>query len=154
MNLCKKDDHGNIVTSKIHHFGMLAVLDQPKGFGDAFIDDAKADIIQRLPIRETVFNGYIVSKNDFNTSVYTFFKTEALPTRLAKGLVEEYKEYQEKKTTSLSINNLLSLLSTVLKMMRTILILTFLILLIWVKRIQRTATHQKKRGRISRFSRS
>lgn len=96
IELMQKDEHGNIVTSKIHHFGMLAVLDQPKGFGDAFIDDAKADIIQRLPIRETVFNGYIVSKNDFNTSVYTFFKTEALPTRLAKGLVEEYKEYQEK----------------------------------------------------------
>ncbi|MGM9986225.1 MAG: cell division protein FtsZ [Bacillaceae bacterium] len=98
ISLARQDENGNFVASKIHNFGMLAVLDQQKDFGDSFIDDAKVDISDNLPINGIVYNGYIVSKNDYNASVYTFFKTDALPARLAKGLVEEYKEYQEKNS--------------------------------------------------------
>src|SRR5690606_24828192 len=60
-------------------------------------DTAKAAVINELPINGTVFNGYIVDKNNRKASVYTFFKTDALPLRLSKGLVNEYQEYIERQ---------------------------------------------------------
>ncbi|EPD0733710.1 hypothetical protein ACR45P_004449, partial [Shigella flexneri] len=36
-------------------------------------------------------------QNDFSVTVYTFFKAEAFPKRLAKGLVEEYNEFKERQ---------------------------------------------------------
>lgn len=62
------------------------------------MDDAKVEVTNRLPINGTVFNGYLVSKNDFMGSVYTFYKTDALPSRLSKGLVEEYNEFKAKQS--------------------------------------------------------
>lgn len=62
------------------------------------MDDAKVEVSNNLPINGTVFNGYLVSKNDFLGSVYTFYKTDALPSRLSKGLVEEFNEFKVKQS--------------------------------------------------------
>ncbi|MFS1519634.1 cell division protein FtsZ [Bacillus sp. SCS-151] len=88
---------------KVHHVGLLAVLDQmviSKGtsnIGSSFVDDARVEISESLPLAGTVFPGYIEAKNDFNATVYTFYKTEGLPKRLAKGLVKEFEEFQEQQ---------------------------------------------------------
>ena len=76
---------------------VLKSLEQ-KNIDDSFMDDAKVEVTNKLPINGTVFNGYLVSKNDFMGSVYTFYKTDALPSRLSKGLVEEYNEFKEKQS--------------------------------------------------------
>ena len=62
------------------------------------MDDAKVEVSNNLPINGTVFNGYLISKNDFLGSVYTFYKTDALPSRLSKGLVEEFNEFKERQS--------------------------------------------------------
>lgn len=83
--------------SKVYHLGMLAVLDQSNSIGSAFIDDARVEIANKLPLKGTIFTGYLEEKNDYSVSVYTFFKTEALPERLAVGLVKEYEEFMNKQ---------------------------------------------------------
>lgn len=97
IELVKKNDDGELEASKVHHFGMLAILDEQKNIDDSFMDDAKVEVTNTLPINGTVFNGYLISKNDFMGSVYTFYKTDALPSRLSKGLVEEFNEFKEKQ---------------------------------------------------------
>ncbi|MDF9451366.1 cell division protein FtsZ [Bacillus toyonensis] len=98
IDLMKTNENGDLEASKVHHFGMLAILDEQKNIDDSFMDDAKVEVTNKLPINGTVFNGYLVSKNDFMGSVYTFYKTDALPSRLSKGLVEEYNEFKEKQS--------------------------------------------------------
>ncbi len=98
IDLMKKNDDGSVEASKVHHFGMLAILDEQKNINDSFMDDAKVEVSNNLPINGTVFNGYLVSKNDFLGSVYTFYKTDALPSRLSKGLVEEFNEFKERQS--------------------------------------------------------
>lgn len=94
----ERDIEGNVTHAPVHHLGLLVVIDQQiiKNVGTSFLDIAKDKITEVLPLKGTVFTGYVEGKNDYNVTVYTFFKTEALPTRLTKGLVEEYNEYQEK----------------------------------------------------------
>ncbi|MFD0769001.1 cell division protein FtsZ [Bacillus sp. CGMCC 1.60114] len=92
-----REEDGKKVVSKVHHVGLLAVLDPNQNLGSSFIDDAKDKVVETLPINGTVFSGYLELKNDYESSVYTFYKTEGLPARLAKGLVEEYKEFQDKQ---------------------------------------------------------
>jgi tubulin-like protein CetZ len=89
---------GDVTYSKVHHVGLLAVID-PKlaQLGSAFLDQAKDEITDALPLDGTVFSGYLEEKNKFNATVYTFFKAQALPTRLSKGLVKEFEEYKEKQ---------------------------------------------------------
>ncbi|MGG0731336.1 cell division protein FtsZ [Bacillus paramycoides] len=98
IDLMKKNNDGSVEASKVHHFGMLAILDEQKNINDSFMDDAKVEVSNNLPINGTVFNGYLVSKNDFLGSVYTFYKTDALPSRLSKGLVEEFNEFKERQS--------------------------------------------------------
>lgn len=83
--------------AKIHHIGILAIIDSKLKVGSSFIDDARDEIINKLPLNGTVFSGYIEEQNDFSVTVYTFFKAEAFPKRLAKGLVEEYNEFKERQ---------------------------------------------------------
>jgi len=92
-----RDSEGNI--SKVHHLGLLAILDQSNPIGSSFIDDARVEITNTLPLQGTVFTGYLEEKNDYSVSVYTFFKTEALPERLAVGLEKEYKEFMQKQNS-------------------------------------------------------
>lgn len=88
---------GKTVTKKVHHVGLLAVLDEKKNYGNgAFIEDAKEIAHEMLPINGVVFNGYIQEKNDFSVTVYTFYKADALPERLETGLVKEYEEFQQR----------------------------------------------------------
>lgn len=92
------DDNGKRISKKVHHVGMLAVLDGKNEFGHgAFIDDAVDNVTDTLPINGTVFSGYINSTNDFNATVYTFYKVEGLPERLEIGLVEEYQSFMDKQ---------------------------------------------------------
>lgn len=92
---------GQETYAKVHHVGMLAVLDKAlSNAGSAFLDEAKDEIVERLLLSGTVFTGYLEDRNDFQASVYTFYKAEALPTRLSKGLVEEYEEFMAKHKTA------------------------------------------------------
>ena len=91
-----RNDEGQM--QKVHHLGLLAVLDQANKVGSAFIDDARVEIATSLPLTGTVFTGYLEEKNDFSVSAYTFYKAEALPDRLAVGLEKEYKEFMEKQS--------------------------------------------------------
>jgi len=97
VELLEKQENGQLLAQKVHHVGLLAVLAPDKQISSSFMDTAKAAVINELPINGTVFNGYIVDKNNRKASVYTFFKTDALPLRLSKGLVNEYQEYIERQ---------------------------------------------------------
>lgn len=92
----QQDGSTAMVASKVYHLGMLAVLARDKAFSSNFIDNAKISISNELPMDGTVFSGYIQTNNDFQASVYTVYKTDALPRRLKQGLVEEYMEHQKK----------------------------------------------------------
>jgi hypothetical protein len=101
IELTKKLEDGSIVLSKVHHIGLLAVLDEKKSLGSSFIDDARIEIAENdsFSISGTVFTGYLEEKNDHSASVYTFYKTNGLPTRLSKGLVKEFEEFQQRQRT-------------------------------------------------------
>ncbi len=97
VELVEKQEDGQLIASKVHHLGLLAVIAPDKKIPSSFMDQSKKAVIDDLPLSGTVFNGYLEEKNNRKASVYTFFKTEGLPSRLVKGLVEEYKEYREKQ---------------------------------------------------------
>lgn len=97
VELMEKQDDGSYVASKVHHVGLLAVVAPDKKISSSFMDISKKSITEELPINGTVFNGYLVENNNRKGIVYTVFKTEALPNRLAKGLVEEYNEFLERQ---------------------------------------------------------
>ncbi|MFD2216573.1 cell division protein FtsZ [Metabacillus endolithicus] len=92
-------ENGDMVAAKVHHIGLLAVLDEKKSLGSSFIDDARVEITEKntFSLSGTVFTGYLEEKNDHSATVYTFYKTDGLPARLAKGLVKEYEEFQERQ---------------------------------------------------------
>lgn len=94
----KDEETGEVSYAKVHHVGLLAVID-PKlsSLGSAFLDQAKDEVTEKLPLDGTVFSGYLEEKNKFNCTVYTFFKTQALPSRLSKGLVKEFEEFKAKQ---------------------------------------------------------
>lgn len=83
--------------AKVHHIGLLAVLDQSNAVDSGFLDESRIEVVEKLPLQGSVFTGYLTEKNDYSSSVYTFFKTDALPERLAKGLVDEYTKYMDKQ---------------------------------------------------------
>jgi hypothetical protein len=99
IELVKSLDDGSTVLSKVHHVGLLAVLDKRKSFGSSFIDDARIEIAENssFSIDGTVFSGYLEEDNDDSVSVYTFFKTDGLPNRLSIGLVKEHEEFQKRQ---------------------------------------------------------
>lgn len=99
IELTKKAEDGSIYLSKVHHIGLMAVLDESKSLGSSFIDDARISIIEddAFSITGTVFSGYLEEKNNHQASVYTFFKTDGLPKRLSAGLVEEFQEFQDRQ---------------------------------------------------------
>lgn len=99
IELLRELEDGSKVLSKVHHIGLLAVLDEKKSLGSSFIDDARIEITenQSFSISGTVFTGYLEEKNDHSASVYTFYKTNGLPTRLSKGLVKEFEEFQQRQ---------------------------------------------------------
>jgi len=89
---------GTTKFAKVHHVGLFGVLDKKlENMGSAFLDEAKNELIEKLPLNGTVFSGYLQEKHDFKVTAYTFFKAEALPKRLAKGLVEEYEDFIQKQ---------------------------------------------------------
>jgi hypothetical protein len=93
----ERDEVGNVTYAKVHHVGMLAVIDKALDkTGSAFLDEAKNEIVEKLLLTGTVFTGYLEDRNDFKATVYTFYKAEALPSRLSKGLVKEYEEFMAK----------------------------------------------------------
>lgn len=94
----KVSDENGERYAKVHHVGLLGVLDKKVNeMGSAFLDEAKNELIDKLPLNGTVFSGYLQEKNDFKVTAYTFFKAEALPKRLATGLVNEYDEFMQKQ---------------------------------------------------------
>lgn len=96
LELVRTVDGGQEV-AKVHHVGLLAAIDTKKDYGNgAFIERAVEELHEMLPITGTVFNGYISEKNDDLVTVYSFYKADALPARLEKGLVEEYEEYMKR----------------------------------------------------------
>ncbi|RTR28116.1 cell division protein FtsZ [Robertmurraya yapensis] len=97
VQLVEKQENGELAASKVHHLGLLAVISPDKKIPSSFMDQSKKAVIEEIPLSGTVFNGYLEEKNNRKAIVYTFFKTEGLPSRLVKGLVEEYKEYREKQ---------------------------------------------------------
>jgi tubulin-like protein CetZ len=96
--LKETDAEGNTRFAKVHHVGLFGVLDKKlENMGSAFLDEAKNELIEKLPLNGTVFSGYLQEKHDFKVTAYTFFKVEALPKRLAKGLVKEYEDFIQKQ---------------------------------------------------------
>lgn len=96
--LQETDESGVTKFAKVHHVGLLGVLDKKlENMGSSFLDEAKNEIIEKLPLSGTVFSGYLQDKHDFRVSAYTFYKVEALPQRLAKGLVKEHEEFVQKQ---------------------------------------------------------
>jgi len=84
--------------AKIHHVGVLAILDNKADqISTSFLDDARDKIFKNFFLEGTIFTGYLIEKGNYNVTVYTLFKADALPTRLSTGLVEEYQQYQAKK---------------------------------------------------------
>lgn len=93
-------------STEIYHVGLMAVIDKNKAISSNFLDETKVKIAESdLYITGSVFTGYLQEKNDFEATVYTFYKSNGLPTRLAKGLVEEYHEYMEKKKSVKTVNS-------------------------------------------------
>ncbi|MED2816337.1 hypothetical protein ABEZ21_11310 [Brevibacillus porteri] len=96
--LQETDENGVTQFAKVHHVGLLGVLDKKlENMGSFFLDEAKNELIEKLPLSGTVFSGYLQDKHDFRVSAYTFYKVEALPQHLAKGLVKEYEEFVQKQ---------------------------------------------------------
>jgi hypothetical protein len=92
-----EEEDGSIVSKKVHHVGLLAILDEKKDVGNGgFLEDAQTYLHDVLPVNGTVFSGYLKEKNDYKASIYTFYKVDGLPARLEQGLVNEYNEYMEK----------------------------------------------------------
>lgn len=98
--IIEKED-GKKALANIHHIGLLAVLDEKKSVGSSFIDDARIEITESdsFSISGTVFTGYLEEKNQNDATVYIFYKTTGLPSRLAKGLVKEYQEYKQRQSS-------------------------------------------------------
>lgn len=95
----KEDD--KLFAKKIHHLGILAVLDGARDFdGGEYLDETISYLQAQAPINGTPFSGYVNAKNDFNISTYVFYKVEGLPERLEKGLVAEYEEFMEQHRKS------------------------------------------------------
>lgn len=90
VNLVNKDGE----VSKVHHVGLLGVIDKSKSFGNgAFLENAVDELHENLPISGTVFSGYVEENNNNKVTVYSFYKASVLPERLETGLVEEYEQY-------------------------------------------------------------
>ncbi len=98
IELVQTKEDGQKFLSNIHHLGLLAVLDEKSSVGSSFIDDARIQITESesFSISGTVFTGYLEEKNQSDATVYILYKTSGLPSRLAKGLVEEYQEYKKR----------------------------------------------------------
>lgn len=91
-------EQGEQIYTKVFHVGLLGVIPPDlKALGSSFIDDAKNEISERLPLQGTIFSGYLNENNNYKATLYTFYKADALPTRLSKGLVAEYNEFMEKQ---------------------------------------------------------
>lgn len=93
------EENDQIRSASIGHIGLLAVLDQEckSKIGSSFLDDARIKIMENseYALNGTVFSGYIDNvKNDRQSSIYTFYKTDGLPSRISMGLVNEYNEYK------------------------------------------------------------
>ncbi|MDQ0271204.1 cell division protein FtsZ [Cytobacillus purgationiresistens] len=99
IEIVQKNESGNIEYAKVHHLGLLAILDRNDGYGSSFIDDARVEIVDNPEFAMTgsIFSGYLEGKNDHSVSVYSLYKTSGLPERLSKGLVNEFEEYQQKQ---------------------------------------------------------
>lgn len=86
----------NDTVSKVHHVGLLAVVAEDDFGNGGFLETAVENLHQVLPIEGTVFPGYIKDGKTDVITVYSFYKADALPERLEKGLVAEYNEYIER----------------------------------------------------------
>lgn len=83
--------------AKVFHVGLLGIIPPDlKNIGSSFIDDAKDEISQRLPLQGTIFSGFLNEYNNYNATIYTFYKVDALPARLSTGLVKEYEDFKAK----------------------------------------------------------
>nr|WP_240420380.1 cell division protein FtsZ [Paenibacillus periandrae] len=92
------DEQGQNVFARVHHVGLLGIMPpELNKLGSSFIDNAKEEVSKKLPLQGTIFSGYLSENNNFNATVYSFYKTDALPIRLSKGLVKEYEEFMAKQ---------------------------------------------------------
>lgn len=99
VELTQKKDDGSLAVKRINHVGLFAVVDNKNKYGKgAFIETAKEKFIENHVIssNSTVFSGFIENQNNGKITVYVFYKAEALPERLEKGLVKEFEEYMER----------------------------------------------------------
>ncbi|MEX3623643.1 cell division protein FtsZ [Viridibacillus arvi] len=98
-------DNDKTKQARIFSVGINAIIDEEKvseekmqhkyGAG-GFIADGREALSDKVAISGTVFDGYTTKSNNGNVSTYTIFKTDTLPVRLKKGLVEEYHEHQKR----------------------------------------------------------
>jgi tubulin-like protein CetZ len=97
----ENNENGQTELTEIYHVGLLAVLDNKKSLGSAFMDDARVEIAENPSffMKGSIFTGYLEGHNDFAATVYTFYKANGLPNRLAKGLVKEFEEYQQRQNS-------------------------------------------------------
>lgn len=100
-------------STEIYHVGLMAIIDKDKSISSNFLDETKVKIAEsELFITGSVFTGYLQELNDHEATVYTFYKSNGLPTRLAKGLVEEYQEYMEKKKSVKTVDTSIQTIET------------------------------------------
>lgn len=97
--------------AKLHHMGLLASIDSKKDYGNgSFMEAATEVAYEHLPFTGTIFNGYVQEKNESKVTTYVFYKADALPKRLSKGLAQEYNEYisaiKEANFTSVGIEKI------------------------------------------------
>lgn len=96
--LMEEASDGSQQYAKVHHVGLLGIIPPDLNkLGSSFIDNAKEEVAAKLPLQGTVFSGFLSEHNNFKATAYSFYKTEALPTRLSKGLVKEYEEFMAKQ---------------------------------------------------------
>lgn len=80
--------------TKVHHIGLLASIDSKEDYGNgSYMDSAIEYALENVPVMGTAFSGYVQEKNESMVTAYVFYKAQALPKRLAEGLVEEYNDY-------------------------------------------------------------
>lgn len=94
-------ENNEMVQQLVNNVGILTVVNDDinsKDISSAYLDDAKNHLSETLSLNGSIFTGHVnISKTSFTTVAYTFYKSNGLPERLSKGLVEELEEYKKRK---------------------------------------------------------
>ncbi|MED4728621.1 cell division protein FtsZ [Aneurinibacillus migulanus] len=92
-----KDGNGKVI-APIHNMGLFSVISQDKEtLGSSFLDVARDKISKEMFINGIIYTGYLKGRTKYENTSYVFYKVEALPDRLAKGLKQEFDEYMQRQ---------------------------------------------------------